>query len=173
MEIEYIIEGSVPSVGQSRYSMCESFHAKQTYCRPPRHISVTQFVSHCGAVCRWSLHYFKKQRRISREKPRDHKYVRRKGETECYWVLYYLTTQYHRLIIFSFDDSGEKCWFLIMLFFWVTAPCRLLGRYQRFGEACSLHLQGWSLEEQHYHENLIHISQWLILDLFNDFFLWW
>jgi hypothetical protein len=30
------------------------------------------------------------------------------------------------------------------LFFWVVTPCSLVGRYQRFGEIYSLHLQGWS-----------------------------
>jgi hypothetical protein len=28
--------------------------------------------------------------------------------------------------------------------FWVLAPCRLVGRYQRFEQTYYLHLQGWS-----------------------------
>jgi hypothetical protein len=28
----------------------------------------------------------------------------------------------------------------IMLFMWVLAPCKLVGRCQRFGETCCLHL---------------------------------
>jgi hypothetical protein len=31
---------------------------------------------------------------------------------------------------------------LIMMMFWVLAPCRLVGRCQRFGETYCLHLQG-------------------------------
>jgi hypothetical protein len=30
---------------------------------------------------------------------------------------------------------------MTMLFFWVVTPCRLVGRYQRFGGTCCLHLQ--------------------------------
>jgi hypothetical protein len=30
------------------------------------------------------------------------------------------------------------------MFFWVSAPCRLIGRCQSFGETYCLHLQGWS-----------------------------
>jgi hypothetical protein len=29
-----------------------------------------------------------------------------------------------------------------MMLFWVLTPCRLVGRYQRFGETHCLHLQG-------------------------------
>jgi hypothetical protein len=29
-------------------------------------------------------------------------------------------------------------------FFWVKSPCRLVGRCRRFGQACCLHLEGWS-----------------------------
>jgi hypothetical protein len=32
----------------------------------------------------------------------------------------------------------------MMFFFWVLAPCRLVGRCQRFGETYCLHLQGLS-----------------------------
>jgi hypothetical protein len=31
-----------------------------------------------------------------------------------------------------------------MMIFWVLAPCRLVGRCQRFGGTYCLHLQGWS-----------------------------
>jgi hypothetical protein len=31
---------------------------------------------------------------------------------------------------------------MTVLFFWVVTPCRLIGRYQRFGETYCLHLQG-------------------------------
>jgi hypothetical protein len=31
-----------------------------------------------------------------------------------------------------------------MMFFWVSAPCRFVGRFQRFEETYCLHLQGWS-----------------------------
>jgi hypothetical protein len=30
------------------------------------------------------------------------------------------------------------------MFFWVVMPCRLEGRYQRFGATYCLHLQGWA-----------------------------
>jgi hypothetical protein len=33
---------------------------------------------------------------------------------------------------------------MTMLFFWVVTPCRLVDRYQRFGETYCLHLQGGS-----------------------------
>jgi hypothetical protein len=33
---------------------------------------------------------------------------------------------------------------LMLLFFWVLAPYRLVGRCQRFGETYCLHLHGWS-----------------------------
>jgi hypothetical protein len=32
---------------------------------------------------------------------------------------------------------------LMMMFFWVSAPCKLVGRCQRFGETYCLHLQPW------------------------------
>jgi hypothetical protein len=32
----------------------------------------------------------------------------------------------------------------MMLLFWVLLPSRLVGRCQRFGKTCCLHLQGWS-----------------------------
>jgi hypothetical protein len=32
---------------------------------------------------------------------------------------------------------------LSKLVFWVVTPCRLVGRYQRFGGTYCLHLQGW------------------------------
>jgi hypothetical protein len=42
----------------------------------------------------------------------------------------------------------------LMTFFWVKSPCGLAGRSQRFGDACCLHLQGWSWrfnpKEHHY-----------------------
>jgi hypothetical protein len=31
------------------------------------------------------------------------------------------------------------------MFFWVLAPCRLVGRWQRFEETYCLHLQTWTL----------------------------
>jgi hypothetical protein len=31
---------------------------------------------------------------------------------------------------------------MMMMIFWVLAPCRLVGRYQRFGDTYCLHLQG-------------------------------
>jgi hypothetical protein len=34
----------------------------------------------------------------------------------------------------------------LMTFFWVKSPWGLFGRSRRFGEACCLHLQGWSDE---------------------------
>jgi hypothetical protein len=30
------------------------------------------------------------------------------------------------------------------MFFWILAPCILVGRCQRFGETYCLHLQGWN-----------------------------
>jgi hypothetical protein len=42
-------------------------------------------------------------------------------------------------IVMRFDVfTAER----IILLFWVLAPCRLVGRYQRFGETYCLHLQG-------------------------------
>jgi hypothetical protein len=35
---------------------------------------------------------------------------------------------------------------LLTVFFWVKSPCGLVGRSQRLGDACRLHLQGWSDE---------------------------
>jgi hypothetical protein len=35
---------------------------------------------------------------------------------------------------------------IVMLLFWVLVSCRLIGRYQRFGETYYLHFQGWSGE---------------------------
>jgi hypothetical protein len=35
-----------------------------------------------------------------------------------------------------------NCVCYMIMFFWVLAPCRLVGRCQRFGETCCLHLQG-------------------------------
>jgi hypothetical protein len=35
---------------------------------------------------------------------------------------------------------------LVLMFFWVKSPCGLVGRSQRFREACCLHLQGCSLQ---------------------------
>jgi hypothetical protein len=34
--------------------------------------------------------------------------------------------------------------YLLMMFFWIKGPCRLVGRNRRFGRACCLHRQGWS-----------------------------
>jgi hypothetical protein len=31
---------------------------------------------------------------------------------------------------------------MMMMFFWVLVPCRLISRYKRFGETYCLHLQG-------------------------------
>jgi hypothetical protein len=39
--------------------------------------------------------------------------------------------------------SQILAYFFMMLFFWVLAPCRLVGRCQRFGEIYCLHLQPW------------------------------
>jgi hypothetical protein len=32
---------------------------------------------------------------------------------------------------------------MMMMLFWVLAPCRLVGRCQRFGETYCFHLQSW------------------------------
>jgi hypothetical protein len=37
---------------------------------------------------------------------------------------------------------------LKMMFFWVLAPCRLIGRCRPFGETYCLHLQGWRWKTQ-------------------------
>jgi hypothetical protein len=37
---------------------------------------------------------------------------------------------------------------ILMMFFWVQAPCGLVGGSQRFGGACCLHLQGPGLHLQ-------------------------
>jgi hypothetical protein len=33
-----------------------------------------------------------------------------------------------------------------MLVYWVVMPCRLVGRYQRFGETCCLHFQAYKTD---------------------------
>jgi hypothetical protein len=33
---------------------------------------------------------------------------------------------------------------ILMIFFWVKSPCAFVGRSQRFGDVCCLHLQDWS-----------------------------
>jgi hypothetical protein len=33
------------------------------------------------------------------------------------------------------------------VFFWAVTPCRLVGRYQRFGETYCLLLQGWNQQD--------------------------
>jgi hypothetical protein len=40
------------------------------------------------------------------------------------------------LVRFEFSSA-------VRMTFWVVTPCRLVGRYQRFGETCCLYLQGW------------------------------
>jgi hypothetical protein len=46
---------------------------------------------------------------------------------------------------------------LLVLFLWDLAPCRLVGRCQRFGETYCLHLQGWrwSLHGAKTQENIV------------------
>jgi hypothetical protein len=34
---------------------------------------------------------------------------------------------------------------VLMMFFWVKMPCGLAGKSQRFGEACCLHLQAFTV----------------------------
>jgi hypothetical protein len=37
--------------------------------------------------------------------------------------------------------------YILMMFFWVKAPCGLVSRNQRFGEACCLNSQPWKMEK--------------------------
>jgi hypothetical protein len=54
---------------------------------------------------------------------------------------------YHKLLVAMRFELFTAVAILIMLF-WVNSPCDLVGRSQRFGEACCLHLQGWSDESE-------------------------
>jgi hypothetical protein len=64
---------------------------------------------------------------------------------------------------------------ILMMFFWVKSPRGLIGRNQRFGEACFLHLQGrsdftskstWRLNPKEHHQKR---SKGY---LFQDLFIW-
>jgi hypothetical protein len=53
------------------------------------------------------------------------------------------------------------------MFFWVVTPCRLVGRYQHFGETYRLHLQGFGPTSSHgvtTHKNkMFRIAFWDVL----------
>jgi hypothetical protein len=44
--------------------------------------------------------------------------------------------------IFAIFVTRSLRW--VLMIFWVKSPCGLVGRIHSFGEACCLHLQGWS-----------------------------
>jgi hypothetical protein len=48
---------------------------------------------------------------------------------------------------YLFVWNGKPSEFKIMLFFWVLAPCRLVGRCHRFGETYCIHFQGYTTQK--------------------------
>jgi hypothetical protein len=52
-------------------------------------------------------------------------------------------------------------WPLLMMFFWVLTPYRLVGRCQSFGETYCLHLQGWQLLLSHLNKKLNMVTNFI------------
>jgi hypothetical protein len=45
------------------------------------------------------------------------------------------------------SDELQTNFILMMMLFWVLAPCRIVGRCESFGETYCLHFQGWKWEQ--------------------------